>query len=655
MSYDGNKLEATTTVFEAGKIEKPEKPIIKKNKINHKKIIIFSIIAIIIIIGLIFIIGYFRFDWFQHKQDNVVDPKRETNQVLRYKLESKVQENYDLENEEETNKTNENFINGEYIITINKKKRLSYFGEIDYEYNATILFLNLTKLNTTNNEENYGSELVANIYQNLEINATNLLICNFIFYQNGTLGDIFLPKNMQEDYQIFMFNIINATIPKISKSLYKKEEDIRNLDENSENLNIKEESFYKINYENNLKNETTIHENLYKKNLKSEATNSTIEGSESTQEKISKFDGKTDEMTKVEIEGNVKLKSQTKKNRRNLNETEIINDNEENNKTTLNNENQEESNFGYKGYEGIVSSNITLISNKIEENTTKIVQNLASKNEYINYKDINKNDQNNDDENIINEGNSTIEENEEYSLDNITDNEDEDIENKKRNLDSRPNFYSGWTVEYKIISGNILGINVQLLEYLTVYSSSFYRSTYAKIKIGKIDLNFARLSSYYLKNTKETKTFNIINLEHRVKIFDINIWIARLSIEIVFGLKVTNNLYSYIQSKEMNAKALLNSVITTKLATILRILFFRGGVDFTGEFLNGSAYILLRTRNRYSDKYTDLLYGVNLNAVDIYIYFYTEYWFFGWNKIIDKTVPIYSLNLFKRDYSKILY
>ena len=466
ISYTENRLDTNSKVVEIGKIGKIEKPFNKKNKINKKKIIILSIIAIIIIIGLIFIIGYFGFGWFQHKQDNVVDPKRETNQVLRYKLESKVQENYDLENEEEVNKTNEIFINGEYIITINKKKRLSYFGEIDYEYNATILFLNLTKLNTTNNEENYGSELVANIYQNLEINATNLLICNFIFYQNGTLGDIFLPKNMQEDYQIFMFNIINATIPKISKSLYKKEEDIRNLDENSENLNIKEESFYKINYENNLKNETTIHENLYKKNLKSEATNSTIEGSESTQEKISKFDGKTDEMTKVEIEGNVKLKSQIKKNRRNLNETEIINDNEENNKTTLNDENQEESNFGYKGYEGIVSSNITLISNKIEENTTKIVQNLASKNEYINYKDINKNDQNNDDESLLNEGTSTIEEkNEEYSLDNITDNEDKEFEMEKRNLASRPNFYTGWNVEYLILSGNILGINVQLLEY----------------------------------------------------------------------------------------------------------------------------------------------------------------------------------------------
>ena len=105
----------------------------------------------------------------------------------------------------------------------------------------------------------------------------------------------------------------------------------------------------------------------------------------------------------------------------------------------------------------------------------------------------------------------------------------------------------------------------------------------------------------------------------------------------------------------MNAKAQLSSIITAKLAASISILFYGGGVEFTGEFLNGNAYILLRTRNRYRDKYTDLLYGLNLKPVNIYIYFYTKYWFFGWRKSIDKKLSIFSSSSFKRDSSGILY
>ena len=630
------------------KIEK----ITTKN--NKKIIIILSIIGIIIIIGLILIIGYFSFGWFQHKQENIVNLKREINQVLRYKLETKIKENYDFENEEVKSKTHEVFIYGDYIITINDKKKLSYFGEIDYKYNATILILNLTELNSSNNTGNYGSELGTNIYKNLVTNSTNPWTCKFIFYQNGTLGDIFLPKNMQQNYQIFMYNVINATIPKISKSLYSKEENLRNLYGKLENLN---ESYYKLNYENGTIKEATIHEKIYEKNLNILSTNSTIEGSESNKEKVSKFDGITDELVKVEMEGYIKLVSQSKENKRKLEDKEIINDDEKYNKTTIINDgNEEKNNFGYKGYEGIVNSNITLISNKNEKNTTEVVGNLASKYEYINYKDINKNEENiEDNQSTVKKRTSKIDEiNEEYSSNNdsISDNV-----NTKRDLATRPKFNQGWNIKYTIVSGNILGINVQLIENLITDSSSNYRATYAQIKIGSYYYSFASLYSYYNTNNKETKTANIINREYSIKIFDFNIWIAKLSANIVFEIKATNNLYSYIQSNEMNAKAQLSSVITAKLTTTISILFFGGGAEFTGDFLNGNAYILLRTRNRYNEKYTDLLYGSDLRAIDIYIYFYTKYWYlfcWCWRKSIDAKLSIYSTPGYKRDYSSIL-
>lgn len=109
-----------------------------KNKISKKIKILFLSLFISTIILIIFLCGYFKFGWFQKSQDNIIHDIYLPNQVLFFQEKKKISTEIFTKNGSEKESQN---INNNVLVTINSKKKLNYFGEINYLYNAYIVIL----------------------------------------------------------------------------------------------------------------------------------------------------------------------------------------------------------------------------------------------------------------------------------------------------------------------------------------------------------------------------------------------------------------------------------------------------------------------------------------------------------------------------------
>ena len=124
-----------------------EELIQEKKKVNKKLVIglaIAGLIAIFVLTTLL--VGYFKFEWFQKKQNNVIQNTYHKGQVLLFN------EVKTLTTEMKTidkNKVVEHTFKTDFLVMINSKKKLKYFGEIDNLYNATLVIL---KMDTTDKE-----------------------------------------------------------------------------------------------------------------------------------------------------------------------------------------------------------------------------------------------------------------------------------------------------------------------------------------------------------------------------------------------------------------------------------------------------------------------------------------------------------------------
>ena len=250
----------------------------KKSKIDKKNkrtiiIVALSILGLLFIVGLVLLIGHLGFGWFKKKKDLVVQPKRENYYVSRY-LENKNSTNYYYyEGENETQKLQNFSIVTDFIVAINKKNKIDKiydFNEIDYLYESYLLILNITELNETdsvylgginiydesksindlikkNNEFFSNISLDENYQNNSSINKTqnNIPFALFYFYENGTLDEIYFPKNVNEFYKTAIIDLIEKVTPKLSNSLYKNETEKRRLE-------IKKEGIY-LDYEQIIK------------------------------------------------------------------------------------------------------------------------------------------------------------------------------------------------------------------------------------------------------------------------------------------------------------------------------------------------------------------------------------------------------------------
>lgn len=196
-----------------------EKLIHNKIKVN-KKIIIGLVVAGLISIAFIttLLVGYFKLEWFQKKQNNVIVNTYHKGQVLLFNeaktfiTEVKTKEGIETVNQK---------IITDFLVMINSKKKLNYFGEIDNLYNATLVILKMS----TKDEEIGGLNLLdEKEFEKLLNNPKKHEnpIAKFSFYENGTLHDIYIDKDTKQFYALSLVDLIENIIPRISKKYTEK-------------------------------------------------------------------------------------------------------------------------------------------------------------------------------------------------------------------------------------------------------------------------------------------------------------------------------------------------------------------------------------------------------------------------------------------------
>ena len=199
-----------------------EEELIQERKKVNKKLVIGLTVASLITITVLttFLVGYFKFEWFQKRQDNVIQNTYHKGQVLIFnEVKTLTTEMKTVEGK----KVVDHKFKTDFLVMINSKKKLNYFGEIDNMYNATLVIL---KMDTADQEVGglnlLDEEKLEKIVKNPE--QFEHPIAKFAFYENGTLVDIYLAKDTTRFYASSMVDLIEEIIPRISKSLYNKEQ-----------------------------------------------------------------------------------------------------------------------------------------------------------------------------------------------------------------------------------------------------------------------------------------------------------------------------------------------------------------------------------------------------------------------------------------------
>ena len=273
MSFFNEDSSINESIIQLNRIKKDKKFIHSK-----KFVIFFSLISSFIILITIFFVLYFKFGLFQYKQDNITENFYQPNQIMFFSEEKNVNTTIVSKNETEINYRK---LFNHFLVSINSKTRLNYFGVIDYLYNATIIILQakiddiiVIGYNYTDINDEFTSDYL--------LNPQNAIISTFSFYENGTLGEIYLIENTTDYFASIIIDLIEQLIPRISTNLYKNKNekiefiyDFDNKDENNSIINITENHFektFKDKYSN-----ISFNESKATKIIKRRINNDTIE------------------------------------------------------------------------------------------------------------------------------------------------------------------------------------------------------------------------------------------------------------------------------------------------------------------------------------------------------------------------------------------
>ena len=197
-----------------------EQLIQRRTKINKKLIVGLVAAGLITITLATFLVGYFAFGWFQKPQENVIQNTYHKDQVMLFKeVKTLRQEAKTPDQKESVDQT----ITTDFLVMVNSKKKLNYFGEIDHLYKATIVLLNMqTTEGTIGGLNLLDKEAAEKFLKNPE--QFDQPIAKFTFYENGTLVDIQIAKNTNQFSASSMVDLIEEIVPRISTKLYGKEE-----------------------------------------------------------------------------------------------------------------------------------------------------------------------------------------------------------------------------------------------------------------------------------------------------------------------------------------------------------------------------------------------------------------------------------------------
>ena len=184
---------------------------------NMNKIKLFALVSAgVVIITTVFLVGYFQFGWFQKPQDNIIANTYHPNQVLLFNEYKTISTEVSTESGKEVVGQD---IKTDFMVVINSKTKLNYFGEIDNLYNATLVILKTKSNDQIVGGLNLTEEEEAEKFFNNPGNDGHPM-AKFSFYENGTLVDILLSNDTNQFYASSMVDLIEHIIPKISKKVF---------------------------------------------------------------------------------------------------------------------------------------------------------------------------------------------------------------------------------------------------------------------------------------------------------------------------------------------------------------------------------------------------------------------------------------------------
>lgn len=164
----------------------------------------------------IFAILFGNYKFLQKAQDNIILSPFQPNQVLLFNEIKKISTEILTENGKEMiNQT----IATDFLVTINYKKKLNYFGVINYLYNATLILFNQVYDKEINQGLNFDDKNIIKQILNHPENYSQS-IAKFAFYENGSLAEIYLSNDIDFFNASSMIDLIENIIPKISRKLY---------------------------------------------------------------------------------------------------------------------------------------------------------------------------------------------------------------------------------------------------------------------------------------------------------------------------------------------------------------------------------------------------------------------------------------------------
>lgn len=614
--------------------------ISKEKKLKRKKtlsIIIISVFAsLILITGIIFLIGYFAFNWFKKKQDLIVEIKRDENLVMRYLEVKNVTNYYDIEGLSEVQKRKDDSLVTDLIVGINKKTKTEYLREIDYLYEAYLLIINISKINDTNYDnlgglniynESISLDELININKNLfYINNKNknfitnqiyIPFCKFYFYENGTIDDIYFPINTNEFYKSVILDLIEKAIPRLSKSLYKIKEDKRKLENKEEGIYF---NYEKTNNKNGENINTIIYEDKLKKNIDDDIN---FDNSElnSTIKRVFNSSG---DMVNLEMKGEVIFKSNKKENNEKVSKIE----NEKIIKSNIS-----YYSLGYNQFKMNVSSKMNLIQNKKEIKTIEILNNLSKKLDFEKLKN----------------SNLSSKESEEI-------NTDININNNKRKLLKNPNYSNSYQLTYNLMTTSFLGLSIGLNQGLYINNKTGLRKGHIDAVIGENKYTLSYLNCYYIPFEKKNETIskNLVDKELEGLSKDFKIFGYLISAELNLNFNANYGISYGIDNDELYTKSFSDFDVNIEGSFGPKFIVFSFGVALTGHIVTGEAYIQANTLLNSNSNLARVEYYKAINSCAVDISFYFSVYLLFYEKKFSKDIRLYEgFSSFERYYKDI--
>ena len=641
---------------------------LRVNYTKKNKIIIISLIVLsfLVLASIILMIGHFWFGWFMKKNELVVEQKRETNSVVRY-LENKNAYNYyDIEGLSQEQKMQNISIFTDFIIAINKIKKINkFFSESDYLYEAFLLIINVTEANETesiylggldiyDNSKSLqeliqqNNDLIFNYYSEHEQNFTlknkteyneSIPICKYYFYKNGTIVDIYFPKNTNEFYKSEIVDLIKKVTPKLSKSLYQNENNVRRLENGEKDNTI-------LNYEQILTNgeisKTIIYENETKGDKNENNDQFNYEKRESNS-RIKRIFNSSGDMISLEMEGEAFFKSGPSTKNKNIHDEKEKNLrlNEEI-KGKGNATNDSYYSLGFNEFKMNVKSNIELIKNSIEPNILESLNKLTKQIIFEEYKQSNTTLE-------VDEGNETdVETNENFTHFNHS--EQFNQTNNKRILSDEINYPRSYRKSYTAVSTSFLGLSFGYELFLFIDNTNGVRQAYSKGFLGGNEIPFPEVEKRQNSNNKRDSAAKSLSAKRYGLSINFNIFGFSIGSSFYVKFSIYHGVSFEISNGEMYSRSFSSFSIGAEGSFGPNFIIVSFKYSLRGTLASGYTYIEANTLLNYGSKITRFYFYRRLDACSLDIYFSFTINLIFWKKTYETTLNLFRLYSSSQSY-----